>query len=81
MGYCYYRVAAALEKLKGVRPKKVATPLLHKIGANKKKRLPPSGLSITFVIDLTVAVNVSFPDHLVDLLVRELLTKVGHHVP
>ena len=33
------------------------------------------------VVDLSVAVNVCLPDHLVDLLVRELLPEVGHHVP
>lgn len=36
---------------------------------------------ITFVVDLTVAVDVSFPDHLVDLLVGELFAEVSHHVP
>ena len=34
----------------------------------------------TFVVDLTVAVNVGFSDHLVDLLVGELLPEVGHDV-
>jgi hypothetical protein len=33
------------------------------------------------VVDLTVAVNVSLADHLVDLLVGELLAEVGHDVP
>ena len=32
------------------------------------------------VVDLTVAVDVGLPDHLVDLLVGELLPKVGHDV-
>ena len=36
---------------------------------------------VTFVVDLTVAVDVGFSDHLVDLLVSELLAEVGHHVP
>eukprot|EP00968_Pinguiococcus_pyrenoidosus_P014577 scaffold1313_cov250-Pinguiococcus_pyrenoidosus.AAC.13 len=33
-----------------------------------------------FVVDLAVAVDVGFPDHLVHLLVRELLAQVGHDV-
>ena len=33
-----------------------------------------------FVVDLTVAVDVSLADHLVDLLVGQLLAEVGHHV-
>ncbi len=33
-----------------------------------------------FVVDLTVAVDVSLADHLVNLLVREFLTEVSHHV-
>ena len=32
------------------------------------------------VVDVTVAIDVSLADHLVDLLVRELLTQVGHDV-
>jgi len=34
-----------------------------------------------FVVDLTVAVNVGLPDHLVDLLISQLLSQVGHDVP
>ena len=34
----------------------------------------------TFVVDLTVAVDVGFSDHLVNLLVSQLLAQVGHHV-
>merc|ERR1740117_1575216 len=33
------------------------------------------------VINLTITVNICLTDHLVDLLIRELLPKVGHHVP
>src|SRR6218665_1526288 len=32
----------------------------------------------TFVIHLTITVNVSLPDHLIHLFVRKLLAKVGH---
>ena len=32
------------------------------------------------VVDLTVAVNVGLADHLVDLLVGQLLAEIGHHV-
>lgn len=35
---------------------------------------------LTLVIDLSVAVDVGFTDHLVDLLVGELLAEVGHDV-
>lgn len=35
---------------------------------------------LTLVIDLTVAVDVGLADHLVDLLVGELLAEVGHDV-
>ena len=38
-------------------------------------------IDLTFVVDLPVAVNVGLPDHLVHLLVRQLLAQVGHHVP
>ena len=34
-----------------------------------------------FIVDLAIAVNVSLTDHLVHLLIGELLTQVGHHVP
>merc|ERR1719198_207534 len=33
------------------------------------------------VVDLTVTVNVSLADHLINLLVRQLLAEVGHDVP
>jgi len=32
------------------------------------------------VVDLTVAINVRFPDHLVYLLVGQLLAQIGHNV-
>merc|ERR1719336_3566857 len=35
----------------------------------------------TFIVDLTVPVNIGFPDHLIHLLIGELLSQVGHHVP
>ena len=35
---------------------------------------------LTLVIDLSVAVDVGLADHLVDLLVGELLAEVGHDV-
>lgn len=34
----------------------------------------------TFVVDLSVSVNVCFPDHLVYFFVRQLLAQVRHHV-
>ena len=35
----------------------------------------------TFVVDHAVTVQVGLPDHLVHLLVRQLLAQVGHNVP
>jgi hypothetical protein len=35
---------------------------------------------ITFIVDLTVSVNVCLPDHLVHLFIGQLLAQVGHHV-
>ena len=34
----------------------------------------------TFVVDLTVTIDISLADHLVDLLVGELLAQIGHDV-
>ena len=34
----------------------------------------------TFVVDLAVTVDVGLPDHLIHLLVRQLLSKIRHHV-
>ena len=34
----------------------------------------------TFIIDLTVSINISLSDHLVHLLVSQLLPQVSHHV-
>lgn len=33
------------------------------------------------VVDVAIAVDVGFPDHLVDLFVGQLFPEVGHHVP
>merc|ERR1712117_692932 len=35
----------------------------------------------TFIVDLTVPVNIGFPDHLIHLFIGELLSQVGHHMP
>merc|ERR1711879_941671 len=32
------------------------------------------------VIDLPITVHICLSDHLIDLLIRELLTQVGHHM-
>lgn len=39
-----------------------------------------TSLSRTFIVDLSVSVDICFSDHLVYLLVGQLLTQVGHHV-
>lgn len=36
--------------------------------------------SLTFIINLAIAVNVGLADHLIHLLVRELLAEIGHDV-
>lgn len=33
-----------------------------------------------FVVDLSITIDISFADHLIDLLISELLSKVGHDV-
>lgn len=37
-------------------------------------------MNLTFVVDLTVAINIGLADHLVDLLVRQLLAQIRHYV-
>ena len=32
------------------------------------------------VVDLAIPINIGFSDHLIDFLVRELLSEVGHDV-
>ena len=49
--------------------------LTHQLRGEKKDA--QSGL---LVVDLPVAIDVRLADHLVDLLVRELLAEVRHHV-
>ena len=36
---------------------------------------------LTFIINLSVTVDVCLPDHFIDLLISELLAKVGHYMP
>merc|ERR1712078_347960 len=33
------------------------------------------------VIDLAIAINIGLANHLIDFLISELLTEVGHHMP
>ena len=47
----------------------------HQLQGEKKNA--QSGL---LVVDLSVAIDVRLADHLVDLLVRQLLAEVRHHV-
>lgn len=37
--------------------------------------------SLTFIVDLTITVNISFPDHFVNLFISKFLSQVGHHMP
>ena len=37
-------------------------------------------MTLTFIVDLSVAVDVGLLNHLVDFLVRQLLAEVRHHV-
>lgn len=34
-----------------------------------------------FVVDLTISINIGFTDHLIHLLISELLPKVRHDMP
>ncbi len=36
---------------------------------------------LTFVVDLTISIDVGLSDHLVHFLIRQLLAQVGHDVP
>jgi len=47
----------------------------HPVGSDRAKNP-----IITFVVNLSVAVNISLSDHFINFFVRELFTKVGHHV-
>lgn len=35
---------------------------------------------VTFVVDLSITIDISFPDHLIYLLICQFLTKVCHHM-
>lgn len=41
---------------------------------------PSGSLSPTFIVDLPISVNISFPDHFVHFFIRQLLAEVRHHV-
>lgn len=50
-------------------------------GAGEAASPNPSGsLLPTFIVDLPVSVNISFPDHFVHFFIRQLLAKVRHHM-
>jgi len=54
------------------RPTAALAPIAALLGRHHRHEL--------LVVDLAVTVDVGFPDHLVHLLVGELLAEVGHHV-
>lgn len=65
-----------------------APPAAHTLPATtpSARSTPPQPttkphLDELLVVDLAVTVHVSLADHLVHLLVRELLAQVGHHMP
>ena len=35
---------------------------------------------LTFIVDLTISINVCFSDHLIHFLISQLLSKVCHHM-
>jgi hypothetical protein len=57
-----------------------STISLNQRGLNSAKVQGATIMIITFIVDLTVSVDVCLPDHLVHLLVGQLLAQVGHHV-
>jgi hypothetical protein len=46
----------------------------------EKECFSPTYLHELLVVDLSVTIHISFTDHLIDFLVSELLTEVGHDV-
>merc|ERR1712232_484777 len=57
-----------------------ATCSIGRMHLRRARSLGHHHLDELLVIYLSVSVHVRLPDHLVDLLVRELLAKVCHHV-
>ena len=43
--------------------------------------MPETGVVRTFVVDESVSVDVGLADHLLDLVVAELLAECHHHLP
>lgn len=49
----------------------------------KKPKKPPSLIENyipTFIVDLSIPINVCFSDHFIHLFISQLLTKVCHHM-
>ena len=57
---------------------KVKVIIAYHTSANHSNRSACGPQSLTFIVDLAVSVNVSFSDHLIHLLVCQLLSQVGH---
>merc|ERR1712070_800695 len=55
-------------------------PLESMGGPSGKSSLGHHHLHELFVVDLPIAIDVCLTDHLIDLLIRELLAEVRHHV-
>merc|ERR1712170_63279 len=60
--------------------KKYFTVTYHRITVNTMKLLGHHHLNELLVVNLAIAINISLSDHLIDLLVRKLLTEVSHDV-
>merc|ERR1719387_2080341 len=48
---------------------------------NSHRSLGHHHLHKFFIVDLPITIYIGLADHLIDLFIRELLAKVGHHVP
>lgn len=58
-----------------------ASPSIGRLSARSpRSRGAACPAARTFIIDLAIAVNVSLPDHLIHLLIRQLLPQVRHDV-
>merc|ERR1712118_522897 len=51
------------------------------VGEDCTSSLGHHHLDKLLVIDLTIAIYVGLTNHLIDFLISELLTEVGHHMP
>lgn len=74
MKKCGYRIVAIIVYLLVIMATNSVKTTITNEAQTGKTREP------TFIVDLAISVNVSLSDHLVHLLIRQLLPEVRHHV-